>query len=80
MVRMSASWFFAVNIFDLELWFQIDSVEQPIKPNSVVPGHVSRHWSSSFDDHLDHSVIVFKNVQLRLALRRKCVGGYVIHV
>ena len=32
---MSASWFFGVNIFDLDLGVQIDSIEQPIKSNSV---------------------------------------------
>ena len=32
---------FFVNIFDLDLWFQIDSVKQPIKRNSVGSGRVS---------------------------------------
>ena len=71
---------FAVIIFDLDLGFQIDSVEQPIKSNSMGSGHVFHYWTSSFDNHLDHRFIIFKNVQLRLALRRVCVGGYVIHI
>ena len=45
---------FGVNILDLNFWFQIDSVEQPIKRNPVGSGHVSHCWTSSFDDHLDH--------------------------
>ena len=32
---------FDVDIFDLNLWFQVDAVEQPIKRNSVGSGHVS---------------------------------------
>ena len=42
--------------------------------------HVSHCWTSSFDNHLDDSFVVFKIVQLRIALRRMCVGGYIIHV
>ena len=30
-----------VHIFDVDLRFQVDSVEQPIKRNSVGSGHVS---------------------------------------
>ena len=64
---------FGVNTFDLDLGVQVDSVEQPIKRNSVGYRHVSHHRTSSFDDHLDHSLALFKNVQLSLALRRMCV-------
>ena len=71
---------FGVNMFDLDLWFYIDSVEQPVKCNSVESGHVSHCWSSAFDDNLDHSLIIFKDVQLRLALSRMCVCGYVVHI
>ena len=69
-----------VNMFDLDLWFRIDSVEQPIKRNSVGSGHVSHRWTSSFDHHLDRRLIVFKNVQLGIAFRTMSVGGYVIHI
>ena len=51
---------FGVNILDLDLWFQVDSVEQPIIRNSVGSGHVSRRWTSTFDDHLDHSLSLQK--------------------
>ena len=36
---------FGVNIFDLDFGFQIDSVEQPVKSNSVGSGHVSHLWN-----------------------------------
>ena len=71
---------FGVNVFHLDLRFQVNSVEQQIKRNSVGSGCVSHCWTSSSDTHLDDSFIVFKNFQLRLTLRRVCVGGYVIHI
>ena len=66
---------FGVNIFDLDLGFQVDPVKQPVKSNSVGSGHVSDRWTSSFGYHFDHSFIVFKNVKLRLVVRRMCVCG-----
>ena len=75
LVDMSAS-SFSVSTFDLDLRFHVDSVEQPIKRNSVGSGHVS----NSFKYHFGHGFVVFKDVQLRLALRRVSVGGYVIHM
>ena len=47
---------------------------------SVGAGHVSHRWTSSIDSHFDDSFIVFKNVQLRLTLRRVCVSVCVINV
>ena len=69
-----------VNVFDLDFGFQMDSVEQPIKSNSVGSGHVSHCRTSSSNDHFDHGFVVFKNVQLRLIVRRMCVGGHIIHI
>ena len=40
-----------VNVFDLDLGVQIDSVKQPIKSNSVGSGYVSHCWTPTFDDH-----------------------------
>ena len=40
---------------------QIDSIEQPIKSNSVSPGDMSHCRASSFTDHLDHCLVVFKH-------------------
>ena len=54
---------FGVNIFDLNLWFQDDSVKQPIKSNSVSPGNMSHCGTPSLNDHLDHCFIVLKHIQ-----------------
>ena len=51
---MSASWFFGVNIIDLNLGVQIDSIKQPIKSNYVGSGNMSHCGTSSLSDHLDH--------------------------
>ena len=42
-------------------------------------GGTTQRWSV-LSDHFDHCFIVFKNVQLGLALRRICVCGDVVHV
>ena len=55
---------FGVNIFDLDLGGQNHFVKQPATCNSVGSGHVSHHRTSSFDDHLDHTFVVLKNVKL----------------
>ena len=52
--------FFGVNVFDLDLAFQIDSIEQPIKSNAVGPGNMSHCGTSSLENHLDHCFAVFK--------------------
>ena len=69
---------FGVKIFDLDLGVQVDSVQQPILCDSMGSRHVSHRRTSSFDDHLYHSFVVFKNVQLGFALRRMCVRGHMI--
>ena len=71
---------FGVNIFDLDLGFQVDSVKQPIKSNSVSPGHVSHRWTSSFYLSFCSRRRCPKDVQLKLTLTRMCVGGYIIHI
>ena len=53
---------FGVNIFDLDFWFQMDSVQQPIKNNSVSPGHVSHRCTAPFNFHFDHGFVVLKDV------------------
>ena len=52
--------FFGVNIFDLNLRIEIDSVKQPVLSNSVGSGYVSHCRTSAFDDHLNHCFVVFK--------------------
>ena len=51
---------FGVNVFDLDFRVQINSIEQPIKSNSVGSGNMSQCRTSSFDYHLDHCFVVFK--------------------
>ena len=70
-----------VNIFDLDFGVEIvDSVKQPIQRNSVGSGHVSHRRTSALYDHFDHIVIVFKNEQLSLQLKRTCICDNVIHI
>ena len=57
---MSASWFFGVDVFDLDFWVQINSIEQPIKSDSVGSGNMSHCRTSAFNDRLDYSFIVLK--------------------
>ena len=54
---------FGVNVFDLDFGVQIDSIEQPIKSNSVGSGNMSHCRASAFNDHLDYSFIVLKHIQ-----------------
>ena len=52
-----------VNVFDLNLGIEINSIKQPIKSNSVGPGNMSHRWTSAFHNHLDNSLIVFKHIK-----------------
>ena len=54
---------FGVNVFDLDFGVQIDSIKQPIKSNSVGSRDVSHRGTSAFNNHLDYSFIVLKNIQ-----------------
>ena len=47
-----------VDVFDLDFGIQIDSIEQPIKSNSVSPGDVSHCWTPAFHNHFDYSFIL----------------------
>ena len=49
LVRMSASWFFGVDVLHLYFWVQINSIEQPIERNSVGPGNMSLCGTPSFN-------------------------------
>ena len=59
-----------VNVLDLDLWVHIDSLEQPIKSNSVSPGNTSHCGTSSFDNHFDHCFVVLKHIQQSFLARR----------
>ena len=52
-----------IDMFDLDFWFQFDSVKQTIKCNSAGSGHVSHRRISAFNNHLDYRFIIFKNVK-----------------
>ena len=67
---MSASWFFGVNVLGLDFGVQIDSIEQPIKSNSVGSGNMSHGKASSLYDDLDHCFVVFKHMQQSFLMRR----------
>ena len=41
---------------------------------------MSHHWTSSLDNHLDHSFVVFENVQLWFFFREMCVRKNLIYV
>ena len=49
---------FGVSIFDVHLGFQVDSVKQPIKSNSVGSGYMSHGWTSAFDDQFNHCFVI----------------------
>ena len=70
---MSASWFL-VSMY-LDFGIQIDSIEQPVKGNSVGPGNVSHCGTPSFDDHLDHCFVVLKHMQQSFLMRKMNVLG-----
>ena len=69
LVKMSASWFLVVDVFDLDFGVQINSIEQPIKSNSVSSGNVSHCRTSAFHNHFDYSFIVLKHKQLSFLAR-----------
>ena len=59
-----------VNVLNLNVGVQIDSIEQPIKSNSVGSGNMFHFRASSLCDHLDHCFVVFKDVQQNFLTRR----------
>ena len=54
---------FGVDVFNLDLGVQINSIKQPITRNSVSPGNMSHCRTPSFNDHFDHCFIVFEHIQ-----------------
>ena len=81
-VSMSASCFFGVKIFDLDLWFQVNSVKYPIKCNSLGLGkRVSLSdfcpwWSSWSQLHCLHKCRASHQIEKTSRLRklnRRCI-------
>ena len=62
-VKMSACWLLVSMYLIRILGVQINSIEQPIKSNSVGSGNVSHCRTFAFNDHLDHSFIVLKHIR-----------------
>ena len=71
---------FGVNVSDLNLRIQVDSVSQPIKSNSVGSWHMSHCWTLAFDYHLDHGFSVLKHVQHGIGLRKVRIRRHSVKV
>ena len=61
---------YGVNIFDLDFGFQIDSVKQPIKSNSVSLGHMSHCGTSSLNYHFDHGFVALQRCTTEIHLEK----------
>ena len=59
-----------VNVFDSNLGIKKNSIEQPIKSNSVGLGNMSHCRTPPFDFHFHHCFIVFKHIQQSFLIRR----------
>ena len=71
---------FGVNVLDLDFWVQIDSIEQPIKSNSLGSGNMSHCLASSLYDHLDHCFVFFKDVQQSFLMRKLDVSRNKVNI
>ena len=72
--------FSGVDEFDLDFGVQINSIEQRFKRNSVSPGNMSHCGTPPFNDHLDHSFIVFEHKQQCFLMRRLDVSKNRINI
>ena len=61
---------FGVDVLDLDFWVQVDSIEKPIKRNSVGPGNKSHCGTSSVHNHLDNCFVVLKHIQQSFLMRK----------
>ena len=60
---------FGVNVPDLNLVVQVNSVKQAIKSNFVGSRHMSHRGTSAFYYHFNHGFIVLKHAQHSIGLR-----------
>ena len=70
---------FGVNVPDLNLVVQINSVKQPIHSNSVCLWYMSHCGTSTFDNYFYYRFIVFKDKH-STGIRILCIGWSVINV
>ena len=61
---------FGVDVFDFDFGVQINSIEQPIKSNSLGSGDMSHCRTSAFNNHLDHCFVVLNHIQQTFLMRR----------
>ena len=59
-VKTSASCDVGVDIFDLDIWIQVNLVRQPVQVNTVNLGNMSHGWTTAFDDHLERGIVTSK--------------------
>ena len=52
--------FVGVDIFDLDLWIQVNLVRQPVQVNTVNLGNMFHGWTTAFDDHLERGIVTSK--------------------
>ena len=71
---------FVVNVPNLNLGVQINSVKQRIQRNSLGSCHVSHGGISVFDYHFNHGFIVLKDIQHRTGTRMCSAWWNVINV
>ena len=67
---------FGVDVLDLDFWVQIDSIEEPIKRNSVGPGNMSHCGTSSLSNHLYHCFVVLIRKIGRLRNTNQCYAKH----
>ena len=71
---------FEVDVLDLDFLVEVNSIEQPIKRNSVGPGNMSHCGTLFFNDHLNERVVVLKNIQQSFLTRKLDVWGNGIEI
>ena len=78
LVGMSTSWFFGVDVLDLDLGVQTDSIKQPIKCNSVGLGNMYHYGTLMII--LITASLSFNTLQESFLIRRLDVWGNTINV
>ena len=77
---MFASWFLVSMYLIWTFGIQINSIEQPIRCNSVGSGNMPHCWTPAFHNHFDHSLIVLKHIQQSFMMRGLDVEGNTINI